>query len=265
MPATQCKTILVAFALLSAASQEASSQNPPVAAQAPAARAADVASIDSILHALYDVISGPIGQRRNWDRMRSLFVPDARLIALAYPPNRASAMRTFTVQQYLDTVGPRLEAGGFFEREIARRTERFGGVVHAFSTYESRRNAADPAPFARGINSIQLWFDGQRWWVVTIYWEAERPVNPIPPVYLESADRGTLQAVRPAPAPPAPSDTSSAPLYVLAGDSIVTAINPRDIATVTVLKGGAAVADYGARARNGVVVITLVPPGARAP
>ena len=55
-----------------------------------------------------------------------------------------------------------------------------------FSTYESRRTSADPAPFARGINSIQLWFDGRRWWIVTVYWESERPNNPIPPAYLKS-------------------------------------------------------------------------------
>lgn len=182
-------TLILALTVAGAVPQDLPGQQPVVPA-ATAARASDVSSLDSILGALYDVISGPMGQRRNWDRMRSLFVPDARLIALAYPPNRASQMRTFTVQQYIDSVGPRLEAGGFFEREIARRTERWGGVVHAFSTYESRRKADDAAPFARGINSIQLWFDGQRWWVVTIYWEQERPVNQIPPVYLESGDRG---------------------------------------------------------------------------
>jgi TonB-dependent SusC/RagA subfamily outer membrane receptor len=255
-------TLLLAFAILGAVPQDVSSQVPPVS-QAPAARASDVASLDSILHALYDVISGPIGQRRNWDRMRSLFVPNARLIALGYPPTGVPVMRTFTVQQYIDTVGPRLEAGGFFEREIARRTERFGGVLHAFSTYESRRKAEDAVPFARGINSIQLWFDGQRWWVVTIYWEAERQANPIPPVYLESADRGTTSVARPARAPGV-SDSSVVPLYVVDGRvssaSAVAAIDSTRIASVSVLKGAEAIATYGAAAHNGVVIITLVSP-----
>lgn len=258
-------TLLLTVAAVSAVPQTAASQDPASVAPAPTARVSDVSSIDSILKALYDVISGPIGQRRNWDRMRSLFVPHARLIALAYPPNRASVMRTFTVQQYIDTIGPRLESGGFFEREIARRTERFGGVVHAFSTYESRRTLADPAPFARGINSIQLWFDGQRWWVVTIYWEAERLANPIPPVYLESSDRGTTSAIRTVPV----SDSSAAPLYVVDGRvasaTAVGAIDSTRIASVTVLKGPQAVATYGPEGRNGVVIITLVPPGARTP
>ena len=72
----------------------------------------------------------------------------------------------------------------FFEKEIARTTERFGNVVHAFSTYESRRAASDPTPFMRGINSIQLFTDGKRWYVVTIFWESESPANPIPAKYL---------------------------------------------------------------------------------
>jgi hypothetical protein len=93
-------------------------------------------------------------------------------------------MRTWDVEQYIATAGPNLERDGFFEREIARRTERFGNIVHAFSTYDSRRTASDPAPFARGINSIQLWNDGRRWWVVSVFWEAERPDSPIPAAYL---------------------------------------------------------------------------------
>ncbi len=183
------QALLVLLALLGTG-RAAPAQNPPPAAPAPAARAADVASLDAILAALYDVISGPAGQARDWNRMRSLFAPGARLIPAVYRPNTTPALMPWTVDQYIETVGPRLEQGGFFEREVARTTVRYGGVVHAFSTYESRRLASDPAPFQRGINSIQLFFDGQRWWVVTIYWEGERPSNPIPPVFLRSSEAG---------------------------------------------------------------------------
>jgi hypothetical protein len=150
------------------------------------ARPDDMASLDAIIAALYDVISGPAGQQRDWDRMRGLFAPGARLIPTVYRPDSVPSVRVWDPDQYIATVGPRLESGGFFEREIARRTERYGGVVHVFSTYESRRAAADPAPFARGINSIQAFFDGKRWWIVTIYWEGERSGNPIPTRYLET-------------------------------------------------------------------------------
>ncbi|MGI9075936.1 MAG: hypothetical protein ACR2G6_01230 [Gemmatimonadaceae bacterium] len=166
---------------LGAQTVDAASRSP---ARSP--RAGDVASQDAILAALYDVISGPAGQKRDWNRMRSLFVPGARLIPAVYRPDSAGSLRMLDVEQYITRAGPGLEASGFFEREIARRTERYGGVTHVFSTYESRRTLADPAPFARGINSIQLFFDGRRWWVVTVFWEGERPSNPIPSSYLKS-------------------------------------------------------------------------------
>ena len=147
------------------------------------ARPADVASEDAIIDALYGAISGPARQKRDWVRFRSLFLPDARLI-VARPrrPEGPVPPRVMTVEGYIAGAGA-LE-NGFFEREISRVSETFGGVTHRFSTYESRARAEDPKPFARGINSIQLLNDGQRWWVVTVFWDSERPNNPIPAKYL---------------------------------------------------------------------------------
>jgi hypothetical protein len=90
------------------------------------------------------------------------------------------------VEDYIRQSGPVLEARGFTEREIARRTESYGQIVHAFSTYESRHRASDPQPFDRGINSIQLYNDGTRWWVVNVAWFAESGGAPIPERYLAS-------------------------------------------------------------------------------
>ena len=183
--AALCALLLVS----SAASAQTPAPAPaaaPAASSTPAANPADVASLDAILRSLYDVISGPAGQARNWDRMRSLFTPGARLIPTGRRPDGTRRIVTWTVDEYITAVGPQLERGGFFEREIARRVERYGNIVHVFSTYESRRAAEDPQPFARGINSIQLWYDDTRWWVVTIFWEGERPDNPIPSKYLQS-------------------------------------------------------------------------------
>lgn len=151
---------------------------------APAPRASDVASVDSIVAALYDVISGPAGQKRDWDRLRSLFAPGARLIPTGRRPDGTHFMRVLTPEDYIASSGPMLENNGFFEREISRTSETYGGMVHLFSSYESRRTATDSLPFARGINSIQLVNDGRRWWVVTILWEGERSDNPIPARYL---------------------------------------------------------------------------------
>ena len=182
---------------------------PPPAAQAqtpvttpqqpaPAASPADVASLDSIIAALYDVISGPAGRRRDWDRFRSLFAPGARLIPTGprRPPgtpadaplagNEEYAPRALTPEEYIQRSGPFLEGQGFFERETARRTEQFGHIAHAFSTYEGKRKADDPKPFVRGINSIQLVNDGKRWWIVTVFWEAETERTPLPEKYMKS-------------------------------------------------------------------------------
>lgn len=184
------RTALVLLGLSVGLTSVQAQSAPTAPASAPAAhglRRGDVTSMDSILVALYDVISGPAGQKRDWDRMRALFVPGAHLIPAVYRPDSVPSLRMWSVDEYITLVGPRLEEGGFFEREIARQVERYGGVVHVFSTYESRRTAADPKPFVRGINSIQLWNDGLRWWIVNVYWEGERPSNPIPSKYLTSA------------------------------------------------------------------------------
>jgi hypothetical protein len=148
------------------------------------ARPADVASLDAIVQALYESISGPAGPR-DWDRLRHLFLPGARLIPCGRPPGESTARaRVFSVDEFIERIEAATKAEGFFEREVHRKLDRFGAVAHVFSTYESRHAAADARPFVRGINSIQLFFDGKRWWVVTIFWDSERPDQPIPAEHL---------------------------------------------------------------------------------
>jgi len=144
----------------------------------------DVESQDAIIAALYSVISGPAGQTRNWDRMRTLFLPEAKLVATAKKPDGLMGKRTMSLEDYIKVSGPFLEKDGFFETEISRKTDQYGSVVHIFSTYESRRTLNDEKPFMRGINSIQLWFDGKRWWILTVFWQGETTDNPIPKAYL---------------------------------------------------------------------------------
>ena len=151
----------------------------------PTANPADVASVDAIVKALYDVISGPAGQARDWNRFRSLLVPNARLMPARVRADGSADVVVWSADDYVKTAGAGLERSGFFEREINRKTEAYGSILHAFSTYESRRTAAvTEKPFARGINSIQLLKDGTRWWVVSIFWDSERPGNDIPTRYL---------------------------------------------------------------------------------
>lgn len=160
----------------------------PVLVTVPPAAAADVASIDAIITALYDVISGPAGQPRDWNRMRSLFVPGGRLMPTQARPGGGFGLRVLEVNDYIAVAGPRLERSGFREREIARRTEQFGRIAHVFSTYEGRTET--DSTVIRGINSIQLMNDGTRWWVLSVFWEAEGPDNPLPAQYLTGKSNG---------------------------------------------------------------------------
>ena len=157
---------------------------------APKANPADVASLDAIMKAVYDVISGDAGVPRNWDRFRSLFHKDARLIPTGKNPKTGVAgANAYTPDGYIERSSPFFAKEGFFETEIARRVETYGNITHVFSTYASfHSKKADEKPFARGINSFQLLFDGTRWWVVTIYWEGETPDNLIPEKYLKNGN-----------------------------------------------------------------------------
>jgi hypothetical protein len=151
----------------------------------PAANPADVVSIDAIIAAVYDVISGPAGKKRDWDRMRSLFIPGARLIPTGPRPSGGYGSRVLSVDDYIERSSGFFEKEGFYEKEAARQTEQFGQIAHAFSTYESRHAPEDAKPFQRGINSIQLMNDGKRWWVVTIFWQGEDEKTPLPEKYLK--------------------------------------------------------------------------------
>lgn len=182
------RTLLVVALSLAAVSSPALAQAPAATAPAetprPAADPKDVESIDAIIAAVYAAISGPAGQPRQWDRFRSLMAPGARLM----PTGRRQSngvLRVWSVEEYIAAATPQLVPNGFYERELGRKMERYGNIVHLMSAYDSKRSASDAQPFTRGVNSFQLWFDGTRWWVVSIFWEAETPENPIPAELLQ--------------------------------------------------------------------------------
>lgn len=156
----------------------------PTGGSAPTARPEDVESIDAILAALYDAISGPAGEARDWDRFRSLFAHDAKLIPIGQRQGSPTMQARFmTVEDYVSGSGSFIEERGFFESEIGRVTEEFGQMAHAFSTYQSQWTP-DGEVFQRGINSIQLVWDNERWWIMNIMWWGVGPDEAIPDRYL---------------------------------------------------------------------------------
>jgi hypothetical protein len=142
-------------------------------AAASAANKADLAGIDQTIHAVYDVISGPPGQKRDFDRMRSLFAPGATLKAIG-----PKGLRGGTLEDYISRNAAILEKEGFTERELGRRVEIWGGLATAWSAYDGR--TANGSFHERGINSFQLVKVDGKWLVASILWQEATPENPLP-------------------------------------------------------------------------------------
>lgn len=144
----------------------------------------DVASIDAILDAVYESISGPAGTPRQWARFRGLMQPEgARLMGVQEQPDGSERLVVMTPEEYIERVDTPFTTDGFFERELHREVERYGHVVHVWSTYAYAREP-DAEPLQRGVNSYQLFFDDDRWWVVSILWDSERDDQPLPERFL---------------------------------------------------------------------------------
>ena len=131
----------------------------------------DVKSVDAIMDALYEVISGEAGAPRDWDRFKNLFTSDARLIPTGKNKEGKFNYRTLTPDDYVQMFTTRVTTG-FYERELHSATEAYGTIVHVFSTYETKEKKDGPVT-NRGINSIQLFFDGNRYYVMNVFWCAE--------------------------------------------------------------------------------------------
>jgi hypothetical protein len=186
--------VLMAGALSCAAATAgetaAAAAAPPAAAAAADDGAAhaiapELKTLDGMLSALYGTISGAAGAPRDWERLRSLFAPEGRMVVHGVNKSGEITTRVLTVSDYISRVTPVFAKEGFYETELARTTETFGQIAHIFSTYESRRAPDESKPFQRGMNSIQLVNDGQRWWIQSLVWQAETDKNPLPERYLK--------------------------------------------------------------------------------
>lgn len=186
--------VLMACALSCAGAMAGETAAAPAAAPVPDTQAApaaadktapDLKTLDGILSALYSTISGAAGAPRDWERLRSLFTHEGRMVV--HGPNKSGDMttRVLTISDYISRVTPVFAKEGFYETELARSTDSFGQIAHVFSTYESRRSPDEAQPFQRGMNSIQLVNDGQRWWIQSLVWQAETEKNPLPARYLK--------------------------------------------------------------------------------
>ncbi|REG83133.1 hypothetical protein [Algoriphagus antarcticus] len=143
-----------------------------------------VQTLDGTIETLYGVISGEKDVERDWELFKYLFHPDAKLIPTGKNQAGVIGATFMTPEDYIARAGKMLVEIGFFEKEIHRTEDTFGNITEVFSTYNSYNNESMDTPFARGINSIQLLNDGNRWWIINIYWMQESEENPIPEKYL---------------------------------------------------------------------------------
>lgn len=143
-----------------------------------------VTTLDKTIKTLYNTISGEKGEKRNWEQFKFLFHKDAKLIPSGKNKNKDYIAKYMSPSDYVKASGTWLTENGFFEKEIHREVQKFGNIAQVFSTYEAFYSNSDEQPFMRGINSIQLMNDGERWWILNVFWTQETEDNPIPEKYL---------------------------------------------------------------------------------
>lgn len=144
----------------------------------------DARSVDSIIAALYRTISGPAGTERDWGRFRGLFHPSAQLLRTVLDPGGKADVSVMDVEGFIEFASPYFRANAFYERELFRKIDQFGHIAQVFSTFGSSSDPFGKESLGCGINSIQLWSDGERWWVMNMLWDEERPGNALPAAYL---------------------------------------------------------------------------------
>jgi len=170
---------VIAIVVLAAIPQVKQTEHVPVTAIAP--RLEDVSSIDNIVKASYETISGGIGVPRQWGRDRSLYDPNVRFVSISVDPKTKAIITHFeSHQDFVDHSDAFMVKEGFEERELKHVTRQFGNVATVLSSYEGKV-ASTGKVVTRGVNIFQLYFDGKRWWVLSMVWDEERDDNPLPP------------------------------------------------------------------------------------
>lgn len=145
----------------------------------------DLSTVNGIIHTLYDVISGPVGEPRNWNLFRSLFAENARMYIAVPDKDSSAVLKSITPEEYAERNKTRLSDIGFNEDELYRITNSYGAGTQIFSTYESHfTNKDGEQEITKGVNNIQLYFDGDRYYIVSIFWDANAKNIEVPDRYL---------------------------------------------------------------------------------
>ncbi len=174
-----CAMLLLAAATVGAGAQGAPKTHVPVPVIAPQPQ--DVGSIEAIVKADYECISGGVGVARQWSRDLTLYDPNARSFVASTDP-KTHAVRTWSPsqQEYTDATDAQFVKTGFTEHEVAHKIVRYGNIATVFSSYEGRLASSDKL-VSQGVNVYQLYFDGKRWWISSVSWDGNLDPSAIPP------------------------------------------------------------------------------------
>jgi hypothetical protein len=147
-------------------------------------RPEDVSTIDGMIKAYYEVVSGPAGQPRQWDRDATLYIPNVRFVIISEDATGKATAESMTHQEFVDSSEASIGGKAFYEHEVHRITQRAGNIAHVFSTAE-RGSSPDGKVEGRGIDSLELFWDGKRWWITGAnLWDINTAKHPLPPEFL---------------------------------------------------------------------------------
>jgi len=146
-------------------------------------------SIDTITSVLLEIVSGKAGEKRDWSRFENLFKPYAILTTVSLKGKQYMA-KNYSVKEFIDIANMNSLKTDFTESEFSEKIVVFGNIAHVFQVYVSNTGASGQN--IRGVNSYQLVFDQERWWIVSVTWQVETEKFRIPPELLGTDKRVIL-------------------------------------------------------------------------
>ena len=145
---------------------------------APASAQDETTAIEATIDALYAVISGPVGEPRDFDAMRDLFMEGAAMGSVGAGPDGHGRGRVITLDDYIERSGPWLVENGFTERATRTEIDQWGEIAYARSAYEGV-NGVTGEVFLIGVNYITLFKIEGEWKVASILWRTQTEDWPV--------------------------------------------------------------------------------------
>lgn len=139
-----------------------------------------VQSIDGIVKEVLKIVSGEKGQARDWETFRSLFLPTAHLTVKSHDPSQKQSIQTVSLEEFIQMVTEGSHESSFQEYELGKTVDEYNGIAQVFQAYYSK----DGEQQERGINSYQLVYSENRWWIANIIWTGDSNGVKIPKKYL---------------------------------------------------------------------------------